>query len=443
MIVFKDAVSVGDALITCVTMIPISEDLNNFYLFPMYRVAAPSYRGPFEDMFGSTEEEVKELLQMLGLGQYLDEVRKMYNGYSTGTGLKLYCPFSLSQALTLPFDGKPLQAHWVRATSTGLIVPERIVSNEGCGPAIIDQIVKLCALPVDAPATVCRFPGVIFKFLEMENILNLEDSFWNYMYYAGYLTAVPTAEFQIRLLHPNVEVDYFIPNGDVRIAWVTFFHEALFGKRGTEVEGNFRKSLQKFLDGELEEMGRIFQSATSSFSFTNEPRGNNVKVLENWYHRVFAGTFSLNYTEHYSVSSCVEGGKGLPDIKFLPFPRYATKYVPITMELKSAHASTAKTYAAAVDTLRSLTEEACGQVITKAYHDDPTFASYSKLYQFGVAVCGKYAAVRYRTLRRSRKNGKWIDPIDTVFSDFSPPFALPEQVEAAAQVAQLSTSNPT
>ena len=36
-----------------------------------------------------------ELLQMLGLDQYLDQVRKMYNGYSAGTGLKLCCCFFL------------------------------------------------------------------------------------------------------------------------------------------------------------------------------------------------------------------------------------------------------------------------------------------------------------------------------------------------------------
>ena len=33
------------------------------------------------------------------------------------------------------------------------------------------------------------------------------------------MTAVPTKEFQIRQLHPNVGVDYFVPNDDVRVAY--------------------------------------------------------------------------------------------------------------------------------------------------------------------------------------------------------------------------------
>ena len=92
------------------------------------------------------------------------------------------------------------------------------------------------------------------------------------------------------------------------------------------------------------------------------------------------------------------------------------------MEIKSARASSASTYRAAVESLEWLTEKACGQITQKAYHDSATFSSYSKLYQLAVGVYGKYVAVRYRTLRRSpRTNWKWIDPIGTVYSNFSPP----------------------
>ena len=411
------------------------DHLKELTIYPAYKRAESSERVLFEDMYGSTDGEAKNVFEMLGLLERLKDYRLMYGGYRTGTGLNLYCPYSLMRALS--HTTEPLQAYWAEAASAKLIVPHLIVSNYRCGRPTIERIVDLCTT-LEGKIKISdsfNFKGKLMKSLPISDIDRGADSLWTYMYYAGYLTAIPTEGFDQDA--KEIDVVYFMPNEEVREAWIKFFHGTLFGNRRREVDHvTFPKCLDGLQKGDLQVMCTFFQLAGRSFSFMNEPRKLREDPLEDWYHRVFSSVFSIILHGHYSVAACVESGMGKPDLLFLPTPNLP--YFPIAMEFNVAHASEDEMYHEAVKKLETLAEAACVQIKNKAYHDSSTLASYAKLYQFAVAIQGKFTAVRYRTLNQSAR-GKWVDPIDTAFSNFDRPYD--SQPETSFQVGQAGTSN--
>ena len=409
-------------------------NLNNFDLFPLCRPAGSGTRVPFEDCLGFTEDEVQDVLFNCGINDKLVYFQGMYNGYSTGTNRKLYCPFSIVKALT-PYL-KYLEPYWVDATSTGVIVP-RLMSRYPEWPKISIRLLEICAQPLDK----ARFTGSLAKFLRMKLVSRSADALWTYMYYAGYLSAVPIdldVEEDIRSPRPDIDVEFFVPNTEVMMAWMIFFQESMFE---TSTIDDLEHAVRYLIKGELDKLVEPLQRAGASFSFMAQPP---VDLHECYYRMVLAAFLSRDLAKKYKVISCVECGDGKPDITAIPLARHLLKFMPVTFELKALRHSAAVTYKEKAAKLETLVAAACNQIIDKAYHDTNHFQEYSQLYQVGIAFCGTSCAVRYRIL--TRKNGRAVDPIGTPFSNFVPPFVRADptasdgSTEAVVRSAETSTT---
>ena len=384
-------------------------NLNNFELFPLCTPAGEGIRIPFEDSLGFTEEEVRVALGMCGVDRdQFDRFRAMYNGYSTGTGRKLYCPYSIVKALN-PYR-RFLAPSWVEATSMGLMIPA-LFSRYADWPNIQKRLLDICSRPLSE----ARFTGSLVKFLPMKMVTQTADSLWTYMYYAGFLSAVPVGNdiaHLVRSRKPDISVEFFIPNEEVLIAWMIFFKEALFQPLTIS---SFRISMEYLAKGDLAAMVEPLQRAGAGFSYHTQPKSD----YETFYHNLLAGLLSNELADGYEVVSCIQLGLGMPDIYARPRPEHHLAYMPITFEVKSALHSAAKTYPERVTLLEKLVQKACDQFITKAYHDSPLFGDAPKIYQIGIAFCGSSCAIRHRTLLR--ENRRAVNPITAPFSDFVPP----------------------
>ena len=413
-------------------------NLNNFELFPLCTPAGEGFRVPFEDCLGFTEEEVRLALEMCGVdGNQFERFRSMYNGYSTGTGRKLYCPYSIVQALN-PYKGF-LPQSWVDATSTGLLIPA-LFSSYADWPIIQNRLLEICSRPLSE----ARFPGSIIKFLPMKMVPQTADSLWTYMYYAGFLSAVPVGidiAHEMRSRKPDITVEFFVPNEEVLVAWMMFFQEALFKPLTIS---SFKRSMEYLAKGDLASMVEPLQRAGAGFSYHTQPKSD--------YHNQLVGLLSNELADGYDVVSCAQLGLGMPDIYAQPRPKHHLNYMPITFEVKSALHSAANTYPKRVRLLKRLAQEACDQFIEKAYHDSPLFGDAPKIYQIGIAFCGSSCAIRHRTLLR--ENRKAVNPITAPFSAFVPPHIErpdtenPEQqgtadVDLSRRTGKRNLSSPT
>lgn len=76
----------------------------------------------FQEVFGFTEEEVKELLAYYGVEDALETMREWYDGYRFGDR-SIYCPWDVikyTQALVHERDARP-QNYWVNTSGNGMV----------------------------------------------------------------------------------------------------------------------------------------------------------------------------------------------------------------------------------------------------------------------------------------------------------------------------------
>ena len=394
------------------TMLPRFEDLsglNNMSLFPMYRRANEG-KVAFEDFFGFIQSEMDEVLSILKMEKWKEDFKLAYNGYLTGSGIRLYCPYSVLTTVST-WTNKMLLSSWVDSNSSGVFVAGTLISQYPMWPQILERLLQLQKAKLGTADA--RFRGLIPKGSNMNNLTKSEDALWTYLYYTGYLTAVPHKGqdcSELRSNKPNIVVDFFIPNEEVLSAWRTFFDEAMFGdEEGPTIREDFASMMETLAVGQLEEMARLMKKIWQSLSIWNEPSfaDGAGKEKEYWYHRLLSMVFSTYMDGHFTVSSCVEVGRGEVDIALLPCPT-RTSYNPIVLEFKQlykAHTPIEKRD----EMLATKVKKGCEQTANKKYSEIPTFSPYMKQHQIVVAFCGKECEVRYRTIERVSRDDRFVD----------------------------------
>ena len=319
-------------------------DLNNV---DVYNMTDKDYN----EYFGFTENETKELLEYYGLN--LDEeVKNMYDGYNFG-GIEIYNPWSILKYASV-FELKP---YWVNTSGNELII--KVIKN--CEPDVKVKIEKLLL-------------GESLEFIYNDkttyqdyNDYNDSDSIFNLLLASGYLTLEKKVNKNFNIERTFVK----LPNREVRY----LFSEILL-KILTEGYRIDLKKVNDFCDGifenDKETIERVLNQMLPKLSYHD--------LDESGYHNYVMALFTLFINDNnFIVYSNRESGMGRFDvmIKDKKFNK------GIIIEFKVTK-----------DDLEKSAISALNQIEEKEYYLDLVQEGYKEILKYAIVFKGKQCIVR-------------------------------------------------
>ena len=245
----------------------------------------------FDEQFGFTEKDVRELLEIYHLEDHLEEVKEWYDGYHFGDA-DIYCPWDVINHVDrlCGEPGAQPQSYWLNTSGNELV--KRFIDK--ANKTTRDEIERLIA------------GEAIEKSVRMEltydEIDNHIDNLWSVLFTTGYLTQTGRTELgAYKLVIPNKEVREVY-----KLQIQEWFSHTVLSNTGqltafwTAVEEGNTESIEKYLN-------RTLSNSISVFD-TKAPE----KEKENSYHTFLVGLLVGN--ADWLVRSNVEAGEGFADI---------------------------------------------------------------------------------------------------------------------------------
>ena len=261
--------------------------LNNFKVYTITDTA-------FDEYFGFTNDEVKEILHYYGLDDHYDLVREWYDGYRFGNE-EVYCPWDVinycSDHLSNP--SAPPKNYWMNTSGNDVI--NRFIDS-------MDQKGQLTKSELETLVNGGTIQKEICEELTYRELYSTIDNLWNTLFMTGYLTSRGTPDGSLyELAIPNREVRNIIIS---RI--LTRFKEDV--KKDGETVGKFCDALYAGRPEEVEQLFREYMARTISVrdTFVKKP------LKENFYHGILLGI--LSFKGGWMVRSNRESGNGFSDI---------------------------------------------------------------------------------------------------------------------------------
>ena len=246
----------------------------------------------FDEAFGFTDKEVRELLEYYELSDHYNEIKEWYDGYQFGNA-EVYCPWDVinyCDALRVEPAAQP-KNYWSNTSSNEAV---RRFIQESDKASVRREIENLVAGEV--------IEKEIHQELTYKDMYTSVDNLWSVLFTTGYLTQKGKPEdnrFQLA-----------IPNMEIRNIFTTqimdFFKENV-PKNRAALNG-FCESLK---NGDAE---NVEKQLTEYLRRTISIRDTFVKkqMKENFFHGILLGILSFGDT--WSVSSNREAGDGYSDI---------------------------------------------------------------------------------------------------------------------------------
>ena len=324
--------------------------LNNFKVY-----AANDLR--YDEAFGFTNEEVKQLLADYYLEEHFAEVKEWYDGYHFGNA-DIYCPWDVINYVDdLMFDPKARpKAYWINSSGNDLV--KRFIDKADMTTR--DEIEELIA----GHAVKKR----IRMDLTYDEVDNTIDNVWSVLFTTGYLTREGREMDGIYRL--------IIPNKEVREVFVLQIREWF-----NRVVANDRASTEKinrgFLEGNVEDIQReLTHFLGESISVLDTKARNEEKEI--FYHGILIGILKSNVS--WAVRSNRESGDGYADILIKP----KNPDVGIVIELK---------YARSFKELDQACERALEQIRDRRYDEALREDGRSEILAYGIAFWKKRCKV--------------------------------------------------
>ena len=311
----------------------------------------------FDEYFGFTDKEVKELLEYYGVADHYDAVKEWYDGYQFGN-VGVYCPWDVlnyCDSLLGDSEAQP-ENYWINTSNNYAV--ERFI-QESANTTTKREIERLVA-----GETVTK---EIHQELTYPDMYRTIDNIWSLLFTTGYLTQRGKAEGrQMKLVIPNLEIrDIY----ETQI--MEFFKENV--KKDGEMLKRFCDALQ---NGDAENVEKIF---TEYLRKTISIRDTSVRkaLKENYYHGILIGI--LGVKERWGVTSNREMGEGYADILTEP----DTGDMGIIIEVKYAHDGN----------LDAACQEALKQIEYTKYEDDLLDDGVENIIKYGIACYKKRCKV--------------------------------------------------
>ena len=308
----------------------------------------------FDEYFGFTDSEVRELLEYYDLSRNYGDVKEWYDGYRFGN-VEVYCPWDVvNYCDELRADSNALPQNYWSNTSSNEVV-RKFIQGADIGTTK-NEIERLVAGEV--------IKKEIHQELTYKDMYNSIDNIWSILFTTGYLTQRGKPERKsFYLAIPNMEIR------EIFIEQIMDFFKENIKKNGDAVNA-FCNALQK---GEAEEVEKRFSDYLRK---TISIRDTFVKKSkkENFYHGILLGL--LGYKDTWIISSNEESGDGYSDI----LVRSEDEEIGIVIEVK--YAENGK--------LEEACQEALQQIERKGYQEE----GIEHILKYGIACYKKRCKVR-------------------------------------------------
>ena len=329
--------------------------LNNF---KVYSITDKS----FDETFGFTDAEVRELLRYYGQEKYYETVKEWYDGYRFGN-VDVYCPWDVINFCSdhLADPGLEPKNYWANTSGNSAIShfidsvgkPQKLTRME------LEQLVN---------------GGIVQKEINSEltykELYSSIDNLWSTLFMTGYLTQRgESSGNRYNLVIPNREIRNIITNHILKMfkenvkddgKTVSDLCDALLNQNPEKVELIFTEYMKKTI--------------SIRDTFARKP------TKENFYHGLLLGI--LGFKENWSVMSNRESGDGFGDILI----RIEDEDVGIVIEVKYADDGN----------LQGECEKALQQIIDIRYTEALEQEGIHTIIKYGIACYRKKCKVLMR-----------------------------------------------
>nr|WP_308499208.1 AAA family ATPase [uncultured Agathobacter sp.] len=317
----------------------------------------------FDEQFGFTDSEVKQLLSDYGMDSHFDEVKEWYDGYHFGRA-DVYCPWDVINHvdhLRDDSDAKP-QTYWINSSGNSLV--RRLINRADSSTK--DEIERLIAGEA--------IEKVIRQDLTYDEIENSIDNIWSVLFTTGYLTKIG----EVKL--PDSESYAYklvIPNKEVREVFVLQIQE--WFKAVVANDNDTMKLISKaILDKDEMILARqlnIVMGRMISILDTKAPDD----MKENFYHGLLLGLLRGSNPD-WLIKSNRESGDGFSDILIKP----ENPDIGVVIEVK---------YAKEFKGLDAACDAVMAQIKEKRYDETLRDEGRCDILAYGIAFCRKRCRV--------------------------------------------------
>lgn len=329
--------------------------LNNF---KVYSITDKS----FDETFGFTDAEVRELLRYYGQEKYYETVKEWYDGYRFGN-VDVYCPWDVINFCSdhLADPGLEPKNYW--ANTSGNSVISHFIDSVG-------KPQKLTRIELEQLVNGGIVQKEINSELTYKELYSSIDNLWSTLFMTGYLTqrGEPSGN-RYNLVIPNREIRNIITNHILKMfkenvkddgKTVSDLCDALLNQNPEKVELIFTEYMKKTI--------------SIRDTFAQKP------TKENFYHGLLLGI--LGFKENWSVMSNRESGDGFGDILI----RIEDEDVGIVIEVKYADDGN----------LQGECEKALQQIIDIRYTEALEQEGIHTIIKYGIACYRKKCKVLMR-----------------------------------------------
>lgn len=316
----------------------------------------------FDEQFGFTDSEVRDILEEYGVSDKISEVKDWYDGYRFGKA-DVYCPWDVINYvdhLRADPNARP-QAYWINSSGNGLVRRLINIADESTK----DEIERLIA-----GETIEKAIRLELTYDEIDNSI---DNIWSVLFTTGYLTNAGEIElpggdgYGYRLV---------IPNKEVRQVFVSQIQE-WFRQTVTYDNGSVQDLCGAFMDGDTDKIqSNLNMILIKTISVLDTKARDDQK--ENFYHGLLLGL--LRSKPDWRIKSNRESGDGFSDISIEPtIPEKG-----IVVEVKYSN------------TISGL-DDACGkamkQIRDRRYDEALREDGREDIIAYGIAFCRKRCKV--------------------------------------------------
>lgn len=259
--------------------------LNNFKIYSITDVR-------FDEYFGFTDSEVKEMLAYYGQEAKVQTVREWYDGYHFGT-LDVYCPWDVISYCDDLIDDKDAapKNYWINTSGNDVV--RHFIEKMGNGVMKGEMEALIDGKEVEKE---------IHEDLTYHEMYDSVNHLWSMLFMTGYLTRQEPADGdRYKLVIPNLEIRSIF----IRQIMAMFKKEV--AKDGKLLE-SFCNALEQ---GNAAEVEKLFSSyLKKSISIRDTFVQKTLK--ENFYHGILLGI--LGYKDGWILKSNKESGNGYSDI---------------------------------------------------------------------------------------------------------------------------------
>ena len=245
----------------------------------------------FDEQFGFTDAEVKQLLAAYNLADHLEETKAWYDGYRFGAG-DVYCPWDVINHVDV-LRSNPLarpQAYWINTSGNALV------------KRFIDMADKSTRNELERLVAGEAIEKHIRLELTYDEIDSSIDNLWSVLFTTGYLTQQGMTESgAYKLVIPNQEIREVY-----KLQIQEWFKKSIFANTA-----QLESFWQAFAEGDSEAVELFLNRTLSNSISVFDAKGRDAE-RENSYHMLLVGL--LAGKADWLVRSNVEAGEGFADI---------------------------------------------------------------------------------------------------------------------------------